>query len=438
MKICLNNFSLPSMNLKKFIIVFTLFMFHSIYSQINKNEVPYKEKPEYSSKKVSFGLIMAKKVDELGYKYYWATDSLLNDELRKSFHSSNLPRLLLDGLSLMSEYMIKSVSHEKMDSILKPEGMSFDDLKKNTLFNLAKVSNLLINNQNVLGSINFNLFTNSIAIANSYCDQIILFRENIGKPFKLKNNLLAKPISNSEMFEKKMGADGILNEQWMKIMKGGGGRHGSDKIRSQSRINSKVLAELRKEKYINIETGKLEKAELYSNIVEGLTYTYFNEPPKQLSFLYSNDDELVEGIIEWIIYVNSGNPIKLSEMFRLGLDIVSTLDDYESQLIKNNKNYRDIIDREGNKIRLEFPKEIFNTYKFIDMTINEIHINGNNRFEFIGRVIKKDYIDENFQLSTVILKNIEGSLLNRIKGIINLMREGVEYDKNTILNLRKY
>lgn len=422
-------------NLKKLILIFLLFMSSFSYCQENKAQLPYDISPTYP-KKATGRILMAKMLDELGYKYYWATDSLLNDEMRNTFNSRNLPRLLLEEVYRMSENII-NYSSENNNPGLKLEEMSFEDFRKNTLLNLKEASNILIKNTDATHFSNLNLFVKSIAISNSYCDQIISFRENIGKPFKAKNNFIVQQEYESKKFERTVGADGLTNTQWKIIMERGGGRYATENIRRTKNINQNTLVQLRKKELATVIVGNLESIGLSSNIVDGLTYTYFNDPPKQLSFLFSNDKELIEGFINWIIYINSGNPVKLSEMFRVGLDIIMPLDLNEDQSLVSDI-YRDILDREENKVRLEFPEKYFDKITFSDITIKEVYINHNTQIEFFGELNRIDKLPQKSQQIIILLKNIEGDLLDRIKLNINQMREGMnEYDES-IMNLRTY
>lgn len=100
---------------------------------------------------------------------------------------------------------------------------------------------------------------------------------------------------------------------------------------------------------------------------------YSSFPPKQLSFLYSNDNELVKGFVDWIIYINSGNSVKLSEILRVGLDVeIFTKNDINQSLVRNV--YRDIIDKKNNRVRLEFSTKHFDAIKFSDIKITEVII----------------------------------------------------------------
>ncbi len=424
------------MNLKKLILIFSLFMSSFSYCQENTTELPYNKKPAYPKKNTG-GILMAKMLGELGYKYYWATDSLLNDEIRNTFNSSNLPRLLLKRVYQMSENIINYSSESKVKPRLKLEEMSFEDFRKNTLLNLKEASNILIKNADSTHFSNLNFFVKSIAFSNSYCDQIILFRENMGMPFKLKNDFIVQKQYESKKFEQTIGADGLTNTQWKIIMERGGGRYATENIRRTKNINQNTVVELRKKERATVIVGNLESIGLSSNIVDGLTYTYFNDPPKQLSFLFSIDKELIEGFINWIIYINSGNPVKLSEMFRVGLDIIMALDINEDQSLVSD-SYRDIVDRGENKVRLEFPEKYFDKIKFSDITIKEVHINHKTQIEFFGKLNRIDKLPQKPQQIIILLKNIEGDLLDRIKVNINQMREGInEYD-DSIMNLRTH
>jgi len=306
------------------------------------------------------------------------------------------------------------------------------------LLNLKEASGNLSKNSNASNILDSKLFIKSIAFSDAYCDQILLFRENSGYPFKLKNDFIEHKPSKSELFDESIGADGLTNSQWKKIMARGGGRYADFVIRGVARENQELSIKLRKEeRRATVEAGKLESFDKYSNSLEGLTYTYFNVPPKQLSFLFSSDKELMEGIINWIIYINAGNSVKLSEMFRVGLDIIITLDSDDGQSLVDNR-YRDIIDKKENKVRLEFPDKYFDRNKFSDITINEVHINNNNQIEFFGKSNRIDNVSQKPQQTIILLKSIEGDLLNRIKVNVNQMRDGLNDYNESILNLREY
>ncbi|MBQ4804680.1 hypothetical protein J8L88_17595 [Aquimarina sp. MMG015] len=411
---------------------FYLFIFYLLPIQYTAAQLPYYEKVTY--KKNSERSIIAKIIDDLGYKYYWVTDSLLSDELSTNFYSGKLPRLLLEDAYQMSENIINSVSDKVEKSKLNKGETSFDEMRKNTLLNLKEASNKLINNKETLLFLNWNDFKNAIIYADAYCDQIILFRNDVGNPYSPKQSDTKKNKSNSQIFEESIGADGITNKQWKKIMERGGGYGAHDRIRSTSRKNQETLIKLKKKERASIKTGNLEKIKITTNSVDGLTYVYSSFPPKQLSFLYNNDNELVRGLVDWVIYINSGNSVELSEMLRVGLDNEVFIDyNINQSLVKNR--YRDIIDQNNNRVRLEFSATHFDKIKFSNVKITKVIIKK-SLIRFFGETDNSNEQSEKEVI--IILKHIEGNLLNRIIDNINQTRKGLnEYD-DTILNLSKY
>lgn len=423
----------------KSLLIFTLFISAFSYCQDGTFQLPYNEKVKYSKKNASHR-VMAKLVDELGHKYYWATDSLLNTELLDEYHSRNLPRLVLNVVYQMSEILSSSISDQKIENRLSIEEMSFETIRENTLLNLENVSNILIKDSKKSTSFNMNSLIILTSITDSYCDQIISYREYIGKSFGPKGNSNIKAVSKSKLFERNLGADGLTTEQWVELS-----RYGPQRafyfanMRNIRKRNTKRLLKLRRQEKAEIEVGNPELIKLSSNQVEGVTYTYFRDPPKQLSFLYSPDEELVREIVNWITYINSGNPTKLNKIFKMGLGIIINIDkNKQGQLSFDNVNYRDVIDKEGNKVRLEYANEYFDGTNFLDIVINEVHINKNNQIGFIAEALKKDRTRENSQLPVILLKNIEGSLLKRIKVVVDQIRNNENSYDDDKLNLRKY
>ncbi len=427
---------------KKLVLVFSLFMLSLLHSQNNTTQLPYSKKVKYNKK--SEGNVIAKMVDDLGYKYYSVTDSLLNEELNTNFYSNKLPRLLIEGAYQMSDNINNSTSDIVKQSELKNEEISFEDIRKNTLLNLKNASSNLINNKEALLFLNWNDFIKSIAHVDAFCNQIILFREDIGNPSKLKNDSRKQRQSKSKYFDESRGADGLTNQDWKAFMMRGGGTNGHDIIRYVNRWNQGTFVELKKQELAaikkqeraSIEVGNLKTIKITSRSVDGLTYTYSNYPPKQLSFLYSNDSRLIEGINNWILYINSGNSVKLSEMFRVGLDVIISIDDIENQSLVNN-SYRDVIDNNENKIQLMFSEKHFDEINFSNIKISKVLIRS-TEIQFYAEADSPNDLSQKEKEIVIVLKNVEGDLLDRIKVNITQTREGLnEYD-DTIMNLSKY
>ncbi|WP_166962366.1 hypothetical protein [Yeosuana marina] len=411
-----------------------LFIFYLLQIQHSEAQLPYSKTVKYNKK--SEGKVIAKMLDDLGYKYYWVTDSLMNDELNSNFHTGKLPRLLLKDVYVISENIINSISNKQKQSKLKKVNISFNEIRKNTLLNLKEASNILINNKEALLFLNWNDFLSSIAYAHAYCDQIILFRNAHGNTVKRNDKFIKNKQKDSKVFNESLGADGLTNDQWMMLTYGGGGAGAQDRMRTKARQNYNTLIKLKKKEVVSIEVGDLEIIRTNSNMIEGVNYKHSNIPPKQLSFLYSNDDDLVKGLVDWVIYINSGYSVKLSDIFRVGLDDSIFIDASINKLFVDDK-YRVISDKNKNTVILEFSDSHFDKTKFSDIRITKVIIN-HSLIRFFAETNQFNDVRKKGEKIIAVLRNIEGNLLNRINFNIDQTREGLnEYD-DTIMNLSKY
>lgn len=379
---------------------------------------------------------MAKAVDELGYKYYWTTEDLLDNQLRESYNSTNTPRLLVRSLYILSQVVVNSVSEQKRDKNNIMNAMSFDDMRKQTLMNLEATSKSLIKVEEISQLPDWKDFGNILSVAGDFCEQVISYRNIRGNLFRLGS---AKG-NNTDLageFEETLGADGLTNEQWIKLSQMGGSA--PDLMRQQARTNTAIIVEMRKAQRGIVDVGDLEQIGLYSNTIEGYRYTYFGNPPKQLSFIFSTDYEFVIGLINWIIYINSGNPVSLDKILGLEKDFGNNLGIELNELLGKDKNYRDIIDSQGDSIKLEINKKYFKTAKFSSIQIVKVLINktNSNQIEFIGNSLDVNGNIEVSELKIITLKRISGNLLNKVRNNILYVINNDESYKEEPLNLDK-
>ena len=410
---------------KKNLLIIYFFILNVGFAQLPYSEIA-------SEKSKSEQNAMVKMVDSLGYKYYGVTDSIMDQKLNNKFHSSKL-KLLLVGMYEMSETITQSISQNRTRKKLNIENATFYEIRKGTLLNLKKSSNNLAENENVLLFLDFNTFIESINSANAYCDEIISFRRNIGNLYIPTNPFIKGARNLSEMFEQSRGADGLTDEQWLNIMKAGGGSTAPDLIRTTSRKNQNRFIKLKKRERATVESGEIQRIETFSNTVDGDIYIYQSFPPEQISFLYTSDNELVKGLVNWLIFINSGNSIELSEMFRVGTNESSNSD--KSQLLSEQLK-RDIKDKNQNNISLEFVKGYFNNINFSNIKIEEVKLE-NNQITFFGQLANRRHLEEKLK-PIFIIENINGDLLERLKFNINQMRKGLNEYNDSIMDLSRY
>ncbi len=122
--------------LTRFILIF---LFIGPMSQTQ--ELPYQQIPDYPAEYTS-GAIVARMVDGLGFRYYWATDGLTQEDL--DFQPTEEGRSVLETLQHiygMSE-MIKNAPEAKPNVRPMDLEYSFEELRKMTLENLQTASTL--------------------------------------------------------------------------------------------------------------------------------------------------------------------------------------------------------------------------------------------------------------------------------------------------------
>ena len=123
--------------LSKHFITSISFLF---FITMNAQDLPYKKIPD-APDTYSSGNIIARMVDGLGYRYYWATEGLTKKDLeyRPTKESRNLLETL-EHIYGMSEMILES---EKAEPSIRPKDFSiysFEEWRRKTLENLQKAS----------------------------------------------------------------------------------------------------------------------------------------------------------------------------------------------------------------------------------------------------------------------------------------------------------
>lgn len=404
------------------LVIIGLLNFNIFFAQL-----PYSDLQSVHSKSSTNGMVNM--IDDLGYKFFGVTDSIMNEDLTTKFQSSKL-KLLLKTSYEVSEVMIQTIQENKDNISLHTAPISYYELRRNTLFNLNRLSVAFNkNNSNILEYPNLLSITKSIRLLNSLCDEIISYRRSLGIPYIPKIQSKKQDESSATIFNQKRGADGLTHEQWMLIMEGGGGKQAPDIIRLTNRENQKEYIKLKKQNRDIVEAGGIQEIKTFTNFVNGDIYIYRNFPPEQLSIFYSSDNELIKGLVNWILYINAGNNTELSNIFR-----VTTNENFErnkNQLMSFQFN-RKVEDANQNQITVEFyPKNI----KISDMTIEQVRMDENS-IDFLGQINNTKLEDGLRPLLKI--RTVNGDLLNRMKLNVNQMREGLHNYNESIMNLNKY
>jgi len=148
----------------------------------------------------SAGRVAARLVDGLGFRFYWATEGLKEEDINiKQKADVRSIQENVDHIYELTMLITNSVFNEKNRVDLE---LSFIDKRKKILLNLERVSNRLFNSTDEQiedYSIKFNgrsvlpfynMINGPISDAIWHCGQIVMLRRMAGNPFNSKVSLL--------------------------------------------------------------------------------------------------------------------------------------------------------------------------------------------------------------------------------------------------------
>lgn len=185
--------SKSKIDIMKKICLFTLVIFAFVAQAQDK--LPYYEIPE-APDTFTAGTVAARMIDGLGFRYYWATEGLReedlafkpNDDARTTFqtieHIYGLSKMIVNST-------LKKDNNQKEDE----EELSFDAMRKATLNNLKSAADILRESDDISQykiifgerEIPFwNEINGPIEDAVWHCGQVVLLRRSSGNPFNSK------------------------------------------------------------------------------------------------------------------------------------------------------------------------------------------------------------------------------------------------------------
>ena len=169
---------------------FVFFIFCVSILAVNGQEypklLPYHEISEYPED-YSSNLIVARMIDGLGFRYYWATEGLKDSDLAyKASDSSRSTDEIIDHIYGLSKFIRNSILEKDKDDT-KGE-LNFFEKRAKTLENFKAISDMFKNNteeyQFESTSVPFwNLINGPISDAIWHCGQIVMLRRASGNPF---------------------------------------------------------------------------------------------------------------------------------------------------------------------------------------------------------------------------------------------------------------
>ncbi len=190
------------MNIK--ILALTVYLF---FTQVNHGQnldimqLPYEQIPEYPSDFTS-GNVVSRFIDGLGYRYYWATEGLTEKDLKHA--PSEEGRTMLQTLQHiygLSQGIVNAPQNlPNIRNTNQPE-LPFEELRKQTLLNFKKASELLSgksaedlatykvifqSGDNKREFPYWNMINGQISDAIYHVGQVVSFRRSSGNPMNPK------------------------------------------------------------------------------------------------------------------------------------------------------------------------------------------------------------------------------------------------------------
>ena len=168
-----------------------------------KTELPYREIPEPPGSYTA-GSVTARMLDGLGFRYYWATDGLRDEDL--VFRPNDMARSTaetIDHIYGLSQVIVNAALQKSNDNNNQGPEMSFKEKRKQTLQNIKTAADILRGSVDVsqfkliFGTREFPFWNNingPIEDAVWHCGQIVSFRRSSGNPYNSKASVFTGKV----------------------------------------------------------------------------------------------------------------------------------------------------------------------------------------------------------------------------------------------------
>ncbi|MAW96928.1 MULTISPECIES: hypothetical protein [unclassified Leeuwenhoekiella] len=374
--------------------------------------------------------VLALMVDKVAQNYFQATEALGQDI--PDFDSSRV-KLLLEGMHQATEQMVTLTAEQEWQERIFRENSTFHEIRQLTLLNLNRAKQNLINAETKTSTASFTKFITILDAARSFCDQLMVIDGKLERVAASRKWTVTVEKSTAEKFEESMGADNITMSQWLGVMEWGGDKTATEDLREMGRKNQAFLLELKKKERALIKTGAVEQVQVYTDTVDGVVYRYADFPPQKWSFIYTPDRDLVKGLVSWLVYINSGNSVKLSDVLSLGLSN-ALFDPNVYRILETSENSRLITDTDGNQVRLILSGELVETLNLSKLHLKRVTIED-DQIIYFGNYKEADETPEGLQ-PVLSIQPVQGDLFRSIKMEIERLRlnPGEYHPSNLRLN----
>ena len=182
--------------MKTKLLILILVLTSVTFAQQNSGEtITYYEIPEYSEE-FTAGTMAARMVDALGFRFYWASDSLTEKDLAyKANADGRSSEETIKHIYNLSKIIVNSTLKQSNSS--DKEDLSYLELRSKTLQNLKTAADILRESDDISQykiifgekEIPFwNQVNGPIADAIWHCGQLVIYRRTTGNPINPKVN----------------------------------------------------------------------------------------------------------------------------------------------------------------------------------------------------------------------------------------------------------
>ncbi len=194
------------MKIKHLIFVTILITWSNMNAQNNKESLPYYEIPDYPEN-YSQGTVVARMIDGLGFRYYWTTEGLRDEDLKfKPNNEARTTEETIDHILGLSNIIVNSTLN-KVNEKTDYTGLTFAQKRKKTLENLKIAADILRKSEDISqfkiifkgenGVTEYpfwNQINGPIEDAIWHCGQVVSFRRSSGNPYNSKASVFTGKV----------------------------------------------------------------------------------------------------------------------------------------------------------------------------------------------------------------------------------------------------
>lgn len=176
------------------------------FTNSQNKELPYYEIPDYPSE-YNEGTVVARMIDGLGFRYYWATQGLRAEDLAfKPSEDGRTTSETVDHILGLTNVVLNSAL-KKVNEPLETEGKSFEEKRTMTLNMLKQAADIfrstddlsqfsiVFKSENGTNEFPFwNQINGPIADALWHCGQVITHRRSSGNPYNSKASMFTGKV----------------------------------------------------------------------------------------------------------------------------------------------------------------------------------------------------------------------------------------------------